>query len=39
MDVCLFAAGDDDALKNQKNAGRMNFMSGVSLSKNPAKAS
>lgn len=31
MDVCLFAAGDDDALKNQKNAGRMNFMRPASV--------
>lgn len=38
MDVCLFAAGDDDALKNQKNAGRMNFMRPASVcQKTPQK--
>ena len=38
MDVCLFADGDDDALKNQKNAGRMNFMRPASVcQKTPQK--
>ena len=38
MDVCLFAAGDDDALKNQKNAGRMNFMRPASVCQKPRKS-